>query len=174
MQKMLKLFHSTSLLVCVLAVSVTSCSSLRFPGVYRIDVAQGNLLTEEMTDKLRIGMSPKQVEYVMGSPMIADTFHPNRWDYVYSLETGSGIKIDNRLSLHFENDRLAKINDERYRNPNAVRDDMLKQMGQAPPDANEALTNPEEQPAGLGPEAAQPPQQTQHPTGQQDHPSNRY
>ena len=56
----------------LLVLLVSGCSTLRFPGVYRIDVGQGNILTQEMVDKLRIGMTPRQVEFVMGSPMIAD------------------------------------------------------------------------------------------------------
>ncbi|MEE2730929.1 MAG: outer membrane protein assembly factor BamE [Pseudomonadota bacterium] len=132
MQNLLNAFRRSkpaALLIIVVAVAITGCSSLRFPGVFRIDVGQGNLITKEMLDKLRVGMTPRQVEYVMGSPMIADTFHPNRWDYMYSLETGKGILVQNQLTLFFENERLAKIDTSRYKDPEALRNDLLKQMG---------------------------------------------
>ena len=91
MQKLLSPLHLSAILLLAGLLVTAGCSSMRFPGVYRIDVGQGNLITEEMLDKLRVGMTPRQVEYVMGSPMITDTFHPDRWDYFYSLETGKGI-----------------------------------------------------------------------------------
>ena len=100
MQKLLRILLIFSLIPTTPVTS--ACSSLRFPGVFRIDVAQGNLITKDMVDKLRVGMTPRQVRYVMGSPMIADTFHPERWDYLYNLETGKGIFIENHLVLYFE------------------------------------------------------------------------
>lgn len=119
---------------------ISGCSSLRFPGVYRIDIGQGNLITKEMIDKLKVGMTPRQVEYVMGSPMIADTFHPDRWDYLYSLETGTGILVQNQLTLYFENERLSRIDESRYKDPDKLRNDLLKQMGLPVPDETPATT----------------------------------
>jgi len=125
-------------LLLISALITTGCSSMRFPGVYRIDVAQGNILTKDMVDKLRLGMTPRQVQYVMGSPMIWDTFHPGRWDYLYSLETGKGLMIQNQLTLYFENERLAKIDTARYKDPDQLRNDLLQQMGLPVPDATDA------------------------------------
>ena len=113
----------------VLTLMISGCSSLRFPGVYRIDVGQGNILTQEMIDKLRLGMTPRQVEFVMGSPMITDTFHPDRWDYLYNLETGKGLTLRNHLILYFENEKLAKIDNSNYKDPEAIRNNLLEQMG---------------------------------------------
>lgn len=111
------------------ATLLSGCESLRFPGVFRIDVGQGNLITSDMVDKLRVGMTPRQVRYVMGSPMIADTFNPNRWDYLYNLETGKGLLVENHLILYFEGERLARIDDSRYKNPEQLRNQVLEQMG---------------------------------------------
>lgn len=119
----------TGILVLAALLLASGCSSLRFPGVYRIDIGQGNILTQDMVDKLRIGMTPRQVEYVMGSPMIADNFNPNRWDYLYHLETGKGISIRNHLILYFENERLARIDESLYQNPEELRNNLLKQLG---------------------------------------------
>jgi outer membrane protein assembly factor BamE len=127
MQKLLRVLLVFSL---VPATFITSgCESLRFPGVFRIDVGQGNLITKEMVDKLRLGMTPRQVHYVMGSPMIADTFHPDRWDYLYNLETGKGIFIENHLVLYFEGERLARIDNTEYKDPEQLRNDLMKQLG---------------------------------------------
>lgn len=150
MQNLLNAFYRSSpaaLLIIALTLATSGCSSLRFPGVFRIDVGQGNLITKEMLDKLRVGMTPRQVEYVMGTPMIADTFHPERWDYIYSLETGKGILVQNQLTLFFENERLAIIDTSRYKDPEALRNDLLQQMGIEIPKTDEAeKAKPEEKP----------------------------
>ncbi|HVK99679.1 MAG TPA: outer membrane protein assembly factor BamE [Dongiaceae bacterium] len=127
MQKLLRILIIFFLPPLLLLSS--GCESLRFPGVFRIDVGQGNLITKEMVDKLRLGMTPRQVHYVMGSPMIADTFHPDRWDYLYNLETGKGIFIENHLVLYFEGERLARIDNAEYKDPEQLRNDLMKQLG---------------------------------------------
>lgn len=117
------------LLVFGATLTTTGCGSLQFPGVFRIDVGQGNLITKDMVDKLRVGMTPRQVRYVMGSPMIADTYNPNRWDYLYNLETGKGLLVENHLVLHFEGERLARIDTTEYKDPEQLRKQLLEQMG---------------------------------------------
>jgi outer membrane protein assembly factor BamE len=82
---------------------------LGFPGVYRIDIAQGNIVTQEMVDKLQPGMTRRQVRYVMGSPLILDTFEPDRWDYFRSLEKDGKPNTRERVSLFFEKDLLVRI-----------------------------------------------------------------
>lgn len=82
---------------------------LGFPGVYRIDIAQGNIVTQEMVDKLQPGMTKRQVRYVMGSPLILDTFEPDRWDYFRSLEKDGKPDSRSRVTLYFEKDLLVRI-----------------------------------------------------------------
>lgn len=86
-----------------------ACSSLDFPGVYRLSIDQGNIITQEMVDQLEIGMSRSQVEYVMGTPLIRDTFNPDRWDYVYTLNEDGKPAERHQLSAFFEGDTLVKI-----------------------------------------------------------------
>src|SRR5690606_17744119 len=64
-------------------LAIAGCS---FPGVYKIDIQQGNVVTQDMINQLRPGMTRRQVRFIMGNPMITDTFHPNRWDYLYSIQ----------------------------------------------------------------------------------------
>ncbi len=86
-----------------------ACSTLEFPGVYRLPIDQGNIITQEMVDKLEIGMSRSQVEYVMGSPLIRDSFNPNRWDYVYTLNKDGKPSERHQLSAFFDGDTLVRI-----------------------------------------------------------------
>ncbi|MBS98724.1 MAG: hypothetical protein CMI01_08605 [Oceanospirillaceae bacterium] len=95
------------LISVALATLISGCSD--FPGVYKIDIPQGNVVTQEMINQLRPGMTPNQVRYVMGTPLITDTFSPDRWDYLYSFKPGGEPRVQERVSLYFEDDRLARI-----------------------------------------------------------------
>jgi outer membrane protein assembly factor BamE len=80
--------------------------------VYRIDIQQGNLITQEMINQLKPGMSRDQVRYVLGTPPIADAFHQDRWDYVYIYQGGRQDEDEaerRRISLYFEHDKLARL-----------------------------------------------------------------
>ena len=102
---MLKTIKITTVCLCLFALA--ACGSFRFPGVFKIDVAQGNIVTKDMLQKLKPGMTKSQVRYVMGSPLVTDTFHPNRWDYYYSIRLGGRDPITKHVSLHFENDQFS-------------------------------------------------------------------
>jgi outer membrane protein assembly factor BamE len=76
---------------------------------YRIDVQQGNAVTQEMLDKLRPGMTPSQVRFILGTPLLQDPFHPNRWDYVHhDLKAGKLIE-QRRITVVFEDNKLKGI-----------------------------------------------------------------
>jgi outer membrane protein assembly factor BamE len=78
--------------------------------VYKIDIQQGNVVTQDMIDQLRPGMTRRQVRFIMGNPLITDTFHANRWDYLYSLQPGGGARQQERISLVFDgNDQLVGL-----------------------------------------------------------------
>jgi outer membrane protein assembly factor BamE len=88
---------------------VTGCSYLKFPGVYRIAVLQGNIIDQKKVDQLKVGMSRRQVQYVMGSPLINDIFHEDRWDYVYQVRKGDEVMRDRRFTVYFEDDKLVRF-----------------------------------------------------------------
>ncbi len=92
-----------------LMLFLSACSSWEFPGVYRLDIDQGNIVTQEMVDQLELGMSRSQVEYVMGSPLIKDSFNPDRWDYIYRLRKNGNPAENHTLSAYFNGDTLVKI-----------------------------------------------------------------
>lgn len=82
-------------------------SELTFPGVYKINIQQGNVITPEMIDQLRPGMSKRQVIFIMGTPLIHDPFHQNRWDYLYSASLKGKIREQERIALYFEDEKLS-------------------------------------------------------------------
>ncbi len=78
---------------------------------YKIDIRQGNLITQDMRAKLRIGMTEAQVKAALGAPLINDPYHANRWDYFYSLEQQGKVVERQRLTLYFEKGALKRIDD---------------------------------------------------------------
>tara|TARA_X000000368_G_scaffold106037_1_gene82191 strand:- start:3485 stop:3817 length:333 start_codon:yes stop_codon:yes gene_type:complete len=97
--KIFKQFFS-SLIILLL---IFSCS---LPRVYEVVVSQGNLIDEDMMEKLEVGMTESQVKYVLGSPLIADTFTPNRWDYYTSVTQGNKKFTEKKITLYFEDKKL--------------------------------------------------------------------
>ncbi len=79
------------------------------PLVYKPEVQQGNVVTQEMVDKLQPGMNRRQVTYILGTPLLVDAFHQDRWDYIYTRETGGGAGNKERISLFFEDDTLIRV-----------------------------------------------------------------
>jgi len=75
-----------------------------FPGVHKIDIQQGNVVTQDMVDQLRPGMTTRQVRFIMGTPLITDTFNSHRWDYLYSIQVAGGTRKQERISLVFDDD----------------------------------------------------------------------
>ncbi len=77
--------------------------------IYKLDVQQGNLLSKNLVDSLKPGMSKRQVTLVMGSPALVSPFQQNRWDYISSIRHGRRSMETKDLTLYFENDALARI-----------------------------------------------------------------
>ena len=102
-----------SLFMVAMGTALTACSGTRFrdniPLVYTIDVQQGNVVTQEMLAKLRSGMDQKKVRFIMGTPLIIDTFNQGRWDYVYTNQIRGGRVTQRRISLHFQDGLLDHV-----------------------------------------------------------------
>ncbi len=78
--------------------------------VYRMDIQQGNLLDAEQIDQLEVGMTRSQVRFLLGTPMVIDSFNADRWDYVYSLRRGHSRKVTRRhLVVWFDGDKVARV-----------------------------------------------------------------
>ena len=76
---------------------------------YKPDVQQGNTLDIKQIAQLKIGMTQQQVIFIMGTALLKDPFHKNRWDYIYTFAKDQGKAGRNLLTLYFENDKLSKI-----------------------------------------------------------------
>lgn len=86
--------------VLLLALGVTACSTVK-KVVYRIDVPQGNYLEQDKIDQLKVGMNKEQVQYLLGTPLLKDTFNQNRWDYVFIKREGHNEPIQRTLFVYF-------------------------------------------------------------------------
>lgn len=101
----------SSVVVALLAASVVGCSSVpRLVTEYRIDVQQGNVLTQDMVSQLRPGLTKEQVRYILGTPLLTDVFHGDRWDYIYRLQKGKTGEVETRqFSVFFVDGKLARV-----------------------------------------------------------------
>jgi len=93
-------------------VLLTGCSmprlpKFKIPRLYRITVQQGNVITQEMVDQLKPGMTRSQVAFIMGEPILRNTFDANRWDYIYTVFLPGYFEQETRVSLFFQEDALA-------------------------------------------------------------------
>jgi len=98
-------------IVLILGITLSGCSTImnNLPGVYTLDIQQGNIISQEIIDQLRPNMTKRQVLYIMGSSMLVDVFHQKRWDYLYSEQLGGKARKQKRLSLFFDGDTLIGI-----------------------------------------------------------------
>ena len=95
------------IILLTLLILINGCSTFRFPGVHRITIQQGNVISQIMIDKLKPGMSKSQVRYILGNPVIDDSLNQQRWDYVYTIQIAGGDVLTRVLTLHFLDERLS-------------------------------------------------------------------
>jgi outer membrane protein assembly factor BamE len=100
--------------IAVFAALAAGCQSMHMPslpviGAYHIDIQQGNLVTQDMVAKLQPGMTRSQVRFVLGTPLVADVFHQDRWDYIYRYEKGGKLVENRRIVAVFKDDKLVRI-----------------------------------------------------------------
>lgn len=96
----------------LLATVLSGCSSVpRIVNEYKIDVQQGNVLTQEMVSQLKPGLTKDQVRFILGTPVLIDVFHPNRWDYVYRLQKGNTGAVEMRKFTAFfdDSEKLVRV-----------------------------------------------------------------
>ncbi len=96
------------LLLLLLFLPLTHCTYL--PSLpYKIDIQQGNVVTDEMVAKLKPGMTRSQVRFTLGTPLVIDIFHGDRWDYIYRTAPGGRVAEEKKLTVFFQDDRLSHI-----------------------------------------------------------------
>jgi outer membrane protein assembly factor BamE len=89
---------------------VAACNPLTALSVYRMEVQQGNYISQEAVAQLKPGMTKEQVRFVLGTPLVADIFHENRWDYVYRRQRANSRQVEERrVSVFFDGDKLVRL-----------------------------------------------------------------
>jgi outer membrane protein assembly factor BamE len=101
-------------LAAAAALLLVSCSSVRLPAAgsiaYRMEIQQGNFVSQEMVSALKSGMTKDQVRFIMGTPLIADGFHADRWDYVFRRQKSNSRELEHRkLAVFFEEGKLQRV-----------------------------------------------------------------
>ncbi|TCV90840.1 outer membrane protein assembly factor BamE [Sulfurirhabdus autotrophica] len=96
-------------IIIPLVLLLASCSYVPTISPYKIDIQQGNVVTQEMVSKLKPGMTKSQTKFVLGTPLITDAFHADRWDYVYLLKKGGKLLEQRKLTVVFEGDLLKRL-----------------------------------------------------------------
>lgn len=111
-----KITISNPKITCVLTIARAFITGLSFAiilsacSVHKIDIQQGNVITQEMLEKLKIGMEKQQVSRLLGTPLLEDPFHKGRWDYIYKFVAGdTGEKQSSHITLYFTGHNLTKI-----------------------------------------------------------------
>jgi outer membrane protein assembly factor BamE len=98
----MKIFHRL-LLAATLSLLGSAC-------VYRINIQQGNFLDQAAVEQVKPGMTRSQVRYLLGTPMVADSFNKERWDYIYYLRKGRTRHVDSRrVTVYFDGEKVAKL-----------------------------------------------------------------
>jgi len=97
--------------ILFLAAALAGCGVPRIPGVtpYKMEVQQGNFVSQDMVAQLKAGMSKDQVRSTLGTPLLIDIFHGERWDYIYSRELPSGAHEQRKLVVFFEDGKLVRV-----------------------------------------------------------------
>jgi len=96
---------STARVIAVLLAAICTVAC-----VYRIDIQQGNLLEDKDINRVEVGMTRSQVQFLLGTPMVADSFHRDRWDYAYYLRHGRSRDVERRwLIVFFDKERVARV-----------------------------------------------------------------
>jgi outer membrane protein assembly factor BamE len=104
------------ILVALAFSSLAACQGSWIPTLplgplkpYRIDIQQGNVVTQEMMAKVQPGMTRSQVRFALGTPLVTDVFHPDRWDYVYQYHKAGVLTEQRRIVAVFKDDKLVRI-----------------------------------------------------------------
>ena len=109
------------LIVFALFLFVTACTKYT-PLVYKIDIHQGNIITQKDINRIKVGMTKKQIVYVLGTPLIADAFHKSRWDYIYTVKKGYKKPTRKHVSIYFSGDLVSRIEGDLKPQPQASTD----------------------------------------------------
>jgi outer membrane protein assembly factor BamE len=112
-------------MLCAATLALAGCGNILKP--YKIDVQQGNLISQRDLNKVRPGMNKTQIRFLLGTPLIVDPFHAKRWDYIYTFKPGYGKGKLKRVSLYFDNKKLVRIEGDMMPKPATGKNATLKE-----------------------------------------------
>ena len=97
--------------LCIAAAALlAACGNLPSFGPYRMEIQQGNFVSQEMVSQLKPGMTKDQVRFILGTPLVTDIFHVDRWDYVFSRQRSGSREYERRsISVFFQDGKLARV-----------------------------------------------------------------
>ncbi len=107
----------SSLITMMYCLAIVSACAAWLPEPHKLDLQQGNTVKLEQLESIKIGMTKSEVRKIMGTPMLADPFHNQRWDYIYRFIPNKGFERKSLLTLYFKDDVLVKIDDSEYVEP---------------------------------------------------------
>lgn len=128
------------------SIGLTGCSSIgsvadvipnaldKAPLIYRPTIQQGNVVSQEQINELKPGMTKRQVRFVLGTPMLTDVFHADRWDYAFTKGEGSRPSEQSQVTVHFADDRLERISGDMRPQPESEREPVKKEIVVSVPD----------------------------------------
>jgi outer membrane protein assembly factor BamE len=132
--------------IIFLVLLLAGCSASRVPvSPYKIDIQQGNYVTQDMVSKLKPGMTRAQVRFALGTPLVVDIFRTDRWDYVYVYQKAGAVTEQRRLAVYFNGDKLDRLEGDVV--PARVIEKPRPEPAAAKPKPD-AATAPQSQPAG--------------------------
>ena len=103
--------RTAAALIAIVTPALLGACGVRIPGVtpFRMDIQQGNYVTQEMLSQVKTGMSKEQVRQTLGTPLLSDVFHGERWDYIYWREDERGKREQRRVAVFFADGKLARL-----------------------------------------------------------------
>ena len=102
-------FQRALALACLLSLLASGCAGLKFPTVHKIAIQQGNVITQQMINQLKPGMSKSQVQFVLGQAVVETSFDQDHWNYIYTIHRSGGKIFQRRLSLYFVDGHLDRF-----------------------------------------------------------------
>mgnify|MGYP001556000932 CR=1 FL=1 len=102
-------YFRTILISILLSLVLAGCSLSDLPGLYRVEIQQGNIITKERLKEVKPGLTRQQVVFLLGSPSVVDPFHQDRWDYVFQILDSKYNYTTHKMALFFKDDALEKI-----------------------------------------------------------------
>lgn len=100
----------SAIFLLILLTLTSACSWIKFPSIHKVEIQQGNIVTQEMIDKLQLSMTKPQVQFTLGTPLIIDTFEQTRWEYFFSYVDSNGVQTQRQVSLFFDDEgKLSRV-----------------------------------------------------------------